>query len=163
MVLGRPATAALAFIVMATGCGISNLAFRADHRVHFTAPKSRELVATPITLRWTISGGASPQGATFAIFLDRAPIRPGQALRAVAAGDTSCKHTAGCPDAEYLAVRQVFTTTDMTLTLNTVASRNSYQTTQVHEATIVLLDGTGHRVGEAAWYIDFRMRHRRLV
>jgi len=142
---------------------VSNLAFRVDHRVHFVAPKSRALVATPITLRWTIAGGAPPQGTTFAIFLDRAPIRPGQTLRAVAAGDTSCKHTAGCPDAEYLAVRQVYTTTDTTLTLNTISSRNSYQTTQLHEATIVLLDATGHRIGEAAWYVDFRMHHRRLV
>jgi hypothetical protein len=27
-----------------------------------------------------------------------------------------------------------------------------------HEAVIVLIDGTGRRIGESAWYVDFRYR-----
>ena len=158
---GRAAATATVAAVALAGCGASNLAFRTDHRVHITAPPSRALVQAPVTLRWNVS--PRPAAATtFAVFVDRAPVKPGQTLRAVAAGDSSCQHAAGCPDAQYLADRQVYTTADTSLTLQGVASMNSYQTTQLHEATIVLLDASGRRIGEAAWYVDFRMRHRRF-
>ena len=158
---GRAAATATVAAVALAGCGASNLAFRTDHRVHISSPASRALVDAPVTLRWNLL--PRPEApTTFAVFVDRAPVKPGQTLRAVAAGDSSCQHAPGCPDAQYLADRQVYTTTDTSLTLQTVGSLNSYQTTQLHEATIVLLDASGRRVGEAAWYVDFRMRHRRF-
>ena len=92
----------------------------------------------------------------FAIFIDRAPVRPGQTLAAIA--DRQCRRTPGCVNAGYLSDRGVYTTTSDSLTLTQVASLNSYQNVQTHEATVVLVDSAGKRVGESAWYLDFRMR-----
>ena len=159
--------AAVLAAAVASGCGVSQLAFVTDTRLHIFAPKSLTLVTLPVTLRWTIRdftiAGPSPgsDGAHtgyFAIFVDRAPVRPGQTLRAVVSGDNACLHTPGCPTAQYLADRQVYTTTNTYFTLTTLTSLSGYQKVQLHEATIVLMDPGGHRVGESAWYVDFRVR-----
>jgi hypothetical protein len=149
------------------GCAVSGLEFVSDNRVTLLAPKSLALVKLPVTLRWAIKhftlaapgrGQVSPDVGYFAIFVDQAPIRPGQTLRAVAAGDPSCLHSPGCPNATYLANHQVYTTTSTEFTLSQVASLNDYQSVQLHEVTIVLMNTAGHRIGESAWYIDFRLR-----
>ncbi|HVA61551.1 MAG TPA: hypothetical protein VNG13_13590 [Mycobacteriales bacterium] len=151
----------------ASGCAVSNLSFVADKRLTVTSPKAQQLVGLPVTLRWTIkdftisapnSAAASATSGYFAIFVDRAPIRPGQTLKAVGSGDPACVHTPGCPDTTYLADHQVYTTTATSLTLTSVNSLNTYQQVQLHEAIIVLLDASGHRIGESAWYVDFRVR-----
>lgn len=105
----------------------------------------------------------APQGAGqpgkdrgyFAIFVDRAPVRPGQTLLVLA--DKSCRTTPGCFNPQYLAERGVYTTTSTSITLQQVASLNSYQQVQLHEVTVVLMDTSGRRIGESAWYIDFRL------
>jgi hypothetical protein len=145
---------ALALTALLTAC--NHLAFVADHRLHFVTPASRAVVTTPVTLSWTVTGF---DGGSFAIFVDRAPIKPGQTVGAVAGGDASCRHTPGCPDAQYLADRQVYTTAKTTLTIDQIPALRG-KGTQTHEATIVLLDPSGHRVGEAAWYRDFRIKKR---
>lgn len=162
------ATCALAAL---TGCGLSNLAFVADHRLHFVQPVSRSLVTAPVTLRWSIrdftvvgphQGPPSSRAGYFAIFVDRAPIRPGQTVAAIAHGDRSCTRTPGCPDAQYLADRQVYVTNQTSFTLDQVAPFRSRQKTQTHEATIILLDSSGRRIGESVWYRDFRIKQRSL-
>jgi hypothetical protein len=163
--------ALLCAVATLTGCGFSNLAFVADHRLHFVEPKSRALVTAPVTLRWTMvdfaiatPGHARPtsKAGYFAIFVDRAPIKPGQNLSSVASGDKSCLRAAGCPDAQYLADRQIYTTTQMSFVLQQVTPFHSRQKTQTHQAIIVLLDASGRRIGEAAWYRDFRIKQRIL-
>lgn len=151
----------------AAGCDTSQMAFTQDHRVHFTTPPSRALVSVPVTVRWTVEGfGIAPAGSAppstghgyFAVFLDRAPVRPGQSLYVLA--DRSCKKTPGCFNAQYLAGKGVYTTTVPTLTLTSVPSLDSYEKTQLHEITVVLMDTAGRRIGESAWYLDFRMGKR---
>lgn len=147
------------------GCNVSNLAFTTDNRLHFTAPGSRALVHLPVRLAWDMSDFTlvtpgsvppTPHAGYFAIFVDRVPIRAGQSLLTLA--DKSCRETPGCYNADYLAARGVYTTSDTSYTLAQIASVDSYQKVQLHEVTIVLLDSSGHRLGESAWYRDFRLR-----
>jgi hypothetical protein len=156
---------ALLSALLVGGCGLSNLQFTKDNRLHFVSPRSRQLVGTPVTLNWTISGfraekqgssPPSPDAGYFAIFVDRAPVKPGQTLLSLA--DKSCRQTAGCFNPEYLAERNVYTTTSDSLTIDQVPALNSYENVQVHEATIVLMNTAGQRIGESAWYLDFRLR-----
>jgi hypothetical protein len=158
--------AALVPVALA-GCGVSNLAFATDDRLTFSAPAKRALVSQPVTLQWRVKGFAvRPAGTAppkksegyFGIFLDRAPIRPGRTLRDVAHGDKTCRPSDGCPSPQYLADRGVYTTIDSTYELRRIAALNNHERTQLHEATIVLLDTAGRRVGEGAWYVDFRLR-----
>jgi hypothetical protein len=151
-------------VAASSGCGLSNLQFTKDNRLHFTSPHSRQLVGTPVTLTWTISGfraekqGSSPPSADagyFAVFVDRAPVKPGQTLLSVA--DKSCRETPGCFNAEYLAERNVYVTTADAFTLDQVPALNTYEKVQVHEVTVVLMNTAGQRIGESAWYLDFRL------
>ena len=169
---GRRLLAAAGAVLVATllpGCGIHNLAFTTDTRLHFTGPHSRSLVALPITISWTmrdfsvVSPGtvpASGRSGYFAVFVDRAPIKPGQTVATIA--DRQCRQTSGCVNATYLAARGVYTTDTDSLTLKQLAQVNDYQSVQLHEATVVLVDASGRRIGESAWYIDFRVRRIQL-
>ena len=101
--------------------------------------------------------GAVGGPARFAVFVDRAPIRPGQSLRAV--GDDDCRRTPGCPDDEYLRERYVFLTCATSLTLDTLPAKSGTTRTgadDTHDLTIVLVDADGRRLGEAAWTVEFR-------
>lgn len=162
---GLLAALAAALALVASACGVSNLAFFVDNRLHFVAPKPRAMVSLPVTISWrmadfdVVSPGTLPvssRSGYFAVFVDRAPIRPGQTVAAVA--DRRCRRTPGCVDAGYLADRGVYTTTEDFVTLRQVSNLNSYQSVQTHEVTVVILDSAGKRIGESAWYLDFRMR-----
>jgi hypothetical protein len=138
-----------------TGCA-HNLNFRTDHRLHWVGPPARKLVNVPFMLAWQFDGS---HPAEFAVFVDRAPVKPGQSLKAVAGSDTACKSDPTCPDASYLANRQVYTTTGTTLALSQVNPLNSdREGTQLHQATVVLLDQSGRRIGESAWTREFKLR-----
>lgn len=162
-----PAGGAVAVAVLAagalTGCG--DLQFRQDHRVSFTAPADRSTVTTPVTLRWSVRDfaltgldGSRDRGqGAFGVFIDRAPVRPGEDLRSVASGDESCLRSPGCPDAAYLAARGVYTTTQPRLTVDRLVRTAPSGRPDLHRATVVLLDGTGSRIGESAWQRDFRV------
>jgi len=169
---GRRYLAAAGALLVATllpGCGVHDLSFTTDTRLHITGPKSRAVVTLPVTISWTIKdfsvvppGTAAPSSRAgyFVVFLDRAPIRPGQTVAVVA--DRECRRTPVCVNATYLAVRGVYTTETDSLTLNELAQVNDYQSVQLHEATVVLVDASGRRIGESAWYVDFRVRRLQL-
>ncbi|HWC33599.1 MAG TPA: hypothetical protein VG650_02115 [Mycobacteriales bacterium] len=163
----------LAAAVLLSGCtDLSQLQFRVDHDVKFVAPPSRAKLRLPVTLRWQVSGfrvaapGSEPpstHAGYFALFVDRAPIRPGQTLAAVAGNDPSCVASAGCPDAQYLRDRQVYSTTKLSFTLRQVfALSDNNDNWQLHDVTIVLLDTSGHRIGEHAYYRDFKLKRSTL-
>jgi hypothetical protein len=169
---GRRYLSAAGALLVATvlpGCGIHHLSFTTDTRLHITGPKSRALVMLPVTISWTITGfsvvppGTAPPSSRagfFAVFLDRAPVRPGQTVASVA--DSQCRRSPGCVNATYLAVRGVYTTETDSLTLKELAQLNDYRSVQLHEATVVLVDASGRRIGESAWYVDFRVRRLQL-
>ncbi|HUC04563.1 MAG TPA: hypothetical protein VL961_04140 [Acidimicrobiales bacterium] len=165
----RPAAALAlgALTLLCTSCGLfrtTGLDLTTDNRLTFVSPPARALVHTPLTVRWHMSdfapggrGGAGP-GGYFALFVDQAPIRPGQSMKAVAAGDAYCLHTPGCPDRTYLAQHQIYTTTSTSVTLPSVANLPAdNDAVQLHTFVVVLMDPSGHRIGESAWELDLRL------
>jgi hypothetical protein len=165
-------SAVLAALLGTSSCGlahINELAFRVDHRLHFVAPKSRSLVHNPVTLRWTMRdfriegpGTAPPSrhAGYFAVFVDQSPVRPGQTLKAVSSGNPFCRQDpASCLTTAYLAQQEVFTTTQESLTVPNVTNiPGNHQGTQLHSFIVVLMDTSGHRIGESAWEIDLQMK-----
>jgi hypothetical protein len=171
MARARPGLIAVALAVLTAGCGIAHpteLNYRTDTRLDFLEPEARSLIKPPVTVRWTIRdftvqapGSAPPQrdAGYFAVFVDKAPIKPDETMRVIAKNDQVCLHRPGCPDKEYLEDRQIFTTTASSLTLEQIPQLSgNKERIQFHLVTVILLDTAGHRIGEAAWQLDFRMR-----
>jgi hypothetical protein len=149
---------ALAVLVAGSACTTSGLAFRTDERVKVLTPADREHVNLPVEITWrstvALDEPDGPRG--YAVFVDRQPMRPGQSLRAVA--DDVCRRTPGCPDLEYLRERDVYITQGTSLIVDNLADNRPANRTgarDAHEAVIVLIDETGHRVGEAAYNVEF--------
>jgi hypothetical protein len=145
-----------AFAVGACGGGLQ---FRTDDRVDITAPRDRERVVAPLAVRWTVKDlvlGEPGGPMQFAVFVDRAPVHPGQGMGAV--GDDVCRRTPGCPDEGYLRDRFIYLTRTTSLTLDTLPAKstsNRYGARDAHDVTIVLLDADGRRHGESSWSVEF--------
>lgn len=123
----------VAVTAVLTACG-QDQAFRLDERVSIISPRDRAVVRLPVTLRWRAE---DVDNRSFAVFVDRAPVRPGKKVVA----------SVGATDA-------VYTTTETSLVI-----RELYQGKrdgrERHRTTLVLVDGSGHRVGESAWDVVF--------
>lgn len=159
----RPLSAvALLATVLCTACVPQGLAFRLDDRLSITAPSDRQEVTLPVTLRWEVEDfevaepGSTPRedAGYFAVFVDRAPMPPGEELAWLARDDKGCRVGDGCPDAEYFSNLGVYTTSKTELVLEQVRARNTAGRER-HVATIVLLDGAGRRIGESAFDVVF--------
>jgi hypothetical protein len=157
--------------IFATACGIahpSELNFRTDKRLVFDAPKARSLVRAPLTVGWHIdrftvappgAGPANDNTGYFAVFVDHAPIKPGETMRVVAKNDLRCLHAPGCPDETYLNERRIYPTTQNSLTIPQIPPiAGDTERIQLHTVTLILMSTTGHRIGESAWSLDVRMR-----
>lgn len=114
--------------VLSAGCA-EGQAFRVDERVRITAPRDRATVTLPLTLRWEAEG---IDGGSFAIFVDRAPMRPG---------------------APFAAGRGAYRTSETELVIDEVGEPAGGS--ERHAATIVLLDGDGRRSGESSFDVVF--------
>lgn len=157
-------------LVLAAGCvDVSELQFVQDDRLTFDAPGSRELVETPLQLSWAMTdfevvergqGEPSDDAGYFAVFVDRAPVEPGETLEEVAGRDDVCRRDPACPDEQYLADRGVYVTTTPSLTIDLVPALGSTEEIELHDVTVILLDSRGRRIGESAWYREFRMVNR---
>jgi hypothetical protein len=163
----RRAVALLAPALLASACVSSNLSFRVDKRLEITSPKNRAEVSLPVQLAWTIRDFdvKSPEGGSggsFAVFVDRSPVPPGKPLSWLARNDSECKSKPGCPDAAYLAQLGVYQTTQTSLLLKTIQddSPSSSDKTSRHDATIVLLDDSGNRIGEIAYNVTFDLKRK---
>jgi hypothetical protein len=150
------------------GCDVSHLQFRADDRLSFSAPRSRELVSAPFTVSWSMEDfdpvgldGSSDKGrGAFAVFVDRAPMPLGKGLKWLARHDKGCERDPRCPDAEYLADRGVYLTTDTSLTVERLPAAGEGVGNEQHFVNVVLVDGQGQRIGESAWYRAFQTKRR---
>lgn len=167
--LARCAGALVATLVL-TSCGLTHLQdlnFRIDKRLSFVSPKDRSTVHQPVTISWTMkdftvaaAGSAPPSrnAGYFALFVDQSPIRPGHTMDDVAAGDPFCQHSPTCPDKQYLADHRVYTTTNTLMKLPLIPNlTGNSEKLQLHTFTIVLMDTSGHRIGESAWELDLRI------
>jgi len=149
---------------LAASCVPHGLAFVKDQRVDIVAPDSHSTVQVPVTIRWTVhdfqvtghNGSSNPDAGYFGVFVDRAPVPPGKPLSWVAHSDNLCLATPKCPDQQYLEDHDTYLTTDTSFTLPQLPDLDAYHGHELHEVTIVMLDGAGLRVGEQAWYVDFK-------
>jgi hypothetical protein len=141
--------------VLTSACAVSGLSFVADDRVHIVHPDPNAEVSQPFELDWT----ASDVDGSFAVFFDRTPMRPGQTLRSIVADGDPCLADASCPDASWLAERNIYVTDSTELTVELLADlRKSNHGEDLHDVTIVLLDEQGRRVGESAFSREFIVR-----
>lgn len=158
----RRVAAAVALLLLLPACAVSGLGFSNDHRIKIVTPKNRAKVSLPVTVRWTAPGITrnADGGPYYVVFLDRAPIRPGQTLRAVA--DSTCNRTPGCPDLAYLRDRYVYVTKKTSITFESVPKPSGQRTgaKESHEATIILVNADGRRLGESAYTVDFTVKPR---
>lgn len=167
----RPVVAAATCALVLAGCSVPDLSamnFRIDTRLHFQSPADRAQVRLPVTVHWTMRGfevesrgsqPASRNAGYFAVFVDRQPIRPGQSMKAVAKDDPFCANTPGCPDTDYLAERQIYTTTGTSLRLAFINPLPGHPgDAQLHRVVVILMDTAGRRIGESSWELDLRTR-----
>jgi hypothetical protein len=160
--------ASLLVLVAATGCQVNGLQFRNDHRLTFDSPQARHRVTAPVTVRWSmkdfsatgLDGSASKDQGAFAVFVDRAPMPVGKDLKWLFRSDNGCKHDAKCPTLQQLSDRGVHVTTETSVTLDVLPQVGDGVGDEQHWVNIVLLDGTGHRIGESAWYLPFKSKRR---
>ena len=166
---GRALTLALACALLLSGCVSQGLAFRIDDRLTITAPESRAEVGLPLTVRWEVerfrvaAQGSEPPSSNagyFAVFVDATPQPPGKGLAWLSRKDRSCRPADGCPDAEYLAAKYIFTTTDTHITFEQLPRPAKEKGKERHTVTIVLLDTAEKRIGESAFYVDFSVNRK---
>jgi hypothetical protein len=125
--------------------------------------EDRSDVGLPITIRWEVedfqitgpNASSDKDAGYFGVFVDRSPVPPGEPLSWVARGDRICLATPGCPDKAYLIDHRTYDTTETEFTLKQLPDLNVASGKETHEVTIVMLDGTGNRIGESAWYVTF--------
>jgi hypothetical protein len=164
----RRTIAALVLAALALpGCGVAGLSFVQDKRLTFVAPEDRAEVTLPFTVDWEMAdfaitgpdGSSAEDAGYFGVFVDRDPQPPGEPLGWIARDDGSCLHQAGCPDQEYLARRRVYSTSETSLTIQVLPDTELLEgRREFHEVVVILLDGTGRRIGESAWFVEFQVR-----
>jgi hypothetical protein len=156
----------LAFAAVLTpACGTSDLEFRLDDRVEIIEPSDREVVRIPIDIRWSVenfeitgpSQRADEDAGYFGLFVDGSPQAPGETIESLFADDESCNDVPGCPDEQFLAGRDIFKTTQTSFTIRNLPDTEEGERRELHEVTIVLLDGRGRRIGESAYTVEFRV------
>ena len=156
--------AALGTCAVLAGCVPDGLAFRVDERLTFVQPEDRSTVSLPLTIEWDMrdfevvkpGGPVREDAGYFAVFIDESPMPPGKPLSWLARKDNSCRQAEGCPDAQYLKDRGVYTTTATELVLQQLPRTTSDEDRRErHRATVVLLDASGVRIGESAFEIAF--------
>lgn len=151
-------------VILLSSCTVQDVQFRTDDRMQILSPESRALVSTPLTIKWSmrdftavgLDGTADPSRGAFVVFVDRAPMPAGRNLEWLARDDSACRIDASCPDEQYLAERGVHVSSRTSVRLETLPAASDGVGNEQHYVNIVLVDGTGRRIGESAWYRQFQ-------
>jgi hypothetical protein len=149
----RRLAVAVVVAVLLPSCGFSGLNFVQDDRVSIVTPDDRETVSVPFTVRWTTEAF----DGTYAVFVDREPLRAGTTLASLASSDDVCEATPGCPDEPWFTERNVYATDATSLTIEHVPELNRNDQRAFHEVTIVLIGRDGKRVGESAFSVELEV------
>jgi len=133
------------------------LAFSSDDQLRMVAPVELERVEGEVVVRWKVSDEVArlvgERRAFFAVFVDRAPIAPGESLASLA--DDGCRRAPACPDRAWLAERNVHVSLVSAVRLPVLPARGWGRGGTGHEATVVLMRSDGVRRGEAADSVRF--------
>ena len=162
--------AVLVALVAVAGCRVEGLQFKNDHRLTILEPAARDKVTLPLLIRWSMTdfeavgldGSSQADRGAFVVFVDRAPMAMGSSLESLANSDARCKRDPNCPNEQYFTERGIYVTTETSLTLELLPASANGRGDEQHYINIVLVDGTGHRIGESAWYLPF-VTDRRLL
>ncbi|MFN2595093.1 MAG: hypothetical protein ABR579_09430 [Actinomycetota bacterium] len=158
-------------VLLMSGCALSGLAFEQDQRLQFEAPSYRQKVNLPYTIRWSMSdfqvtgetGQSAESSGYFEVLFDTGPQPPNEGVDYFARDDRSCVASDGCPDRHYLAQQGVYTTTDQFFRVHHLAPAPGVDLSRgqpdIHDVTIVLLNGAGKRIGESSWTTSFEIIH----
>ena len=152
-------------LALLTACTTEGLAFKIDDRVRIVDPSYREVVEQPVTLDWEVTDEALADQVggdiQFGLLMDIDPQPPGESLDYFGRNDPTCVNSPSCPDAKYLRDHGIHVTSETEMTFNTlpIAPGVDLEAGQsdVHFATLILLDANGVRVGESAWQITFEI------
>jgi hypothetical protein len=150
----------LSAVVLAVvgGCGTSGLSFVQDERVEILRPADHARVVLPVAITWKVSGFRVGGGAgSFGVLVDRVPPPPGKGLDWLFRNDDLCSGKA-CDDAAYRAQRGVYRTDQTGVVLREILTHAQRGGDDQHDATVVLLDAAGRRLGEGSWTVQFRVR-----
>lgn len=147
--------AGVAVLLALAGCGGASAALTLDESVEIVQPAPLQVVATPFAVRWT--GDLGP-GESFALFVDRAPIAPGESLAEAFADE--CDGGEGCPDEAFLSARGVHVADGNEIEVPLLMPRGGADGApdlEVHHLTLVVLDDDGARRGERSWSTELRV------
>lgn len=150
LVLGVAGTA------MLPACS-TDVTFHVDDRVRIVSPQEREKVRLPVTVDWTVEDFDVARDGRFVVFVDQSPPPPGEHLRWVFRKDRSCRAADGCPDDTLLETNFIYPTTETQVTLETLPDFSDRPGKEYHEVTVVLVDPSGRRIGESAFFIRFEL------
>lgn len=154
-----PALAASLALCLALFAGLQapGLAFHAGDQLRMVHPSDAQRVTGPVVLRWKVSAEVArmvaDRRAFFAVFVDRAPIAPGESLASLA--DDACVRAPDCPSRSWLAERNVHVTLSSAIRLPLLPAGGSGPGGAGHEAVVVLLRADGVRLGEQAGGVRF--------
>lgn len=163
----RLTAAMFVVITLMSACGVRGLDISQDKRLEFTSPVDRAKITLPLTVSWTTKdfkitgadGGSSADAGYFGVFIDRSPQPPGETQGWIVRDDEQCRSTPGCPNVDYLASFNIFSTTDERFVIDRVAQPSSQarRRREFHEITVVLLNGRGERIGESGFTRQFEV------
>ena len=133
-----PALAALA-VLQLSGC--EQYLFQQSDRVQIVSPQIYSTVREPLTIRWQTQDFAAPRDGSFAVFIDRDPMPPGEGLDYFPSQNRDGIH--------------VLTSTALRIDVLSQQVGVDPAEQNHHDVTVVLLDGGGHRIGEYAGFTEF--------
>ncbi len=119
-----------------SGC-LEDRSFHVDNDIRFTEPVEGDFASAPLLVKWT---GRPAKTTSWALFVDRAPIRPGQSI----------------DDLEVQERQNLFLSDGQELVLDLVTPRRVAVVSRRdhHRLVVVPLDAKGRRVGEEAASVE---------
>jgi hypothetical protein len=164
----RLAALALAAGVVLPACNVTAvqapITLRADRRLKMVSPKDEDKVRLPTKVTWAATDFDTSKGNHFGVFVDRSPLGPRKDLRfricteqekqPVQAGEDRKP----CKDDR----KTVFLTNETSFTFTCFEPKvNAPKRTRYdHTVTVILLDASNKRVGEAATSVKFQVNER---
>lgn len=127
---------AVALSLLMTGC-LEDRSFHENDMVRFVEPLEGDFASAPLLVRWE---GRPEKTAQWALFLDRAPIKPGTSIK----------------DLEVQERQNLWITEEQELTIDFVPQRSTSVDARRdrHLLVVIPLDADGQRIGEQAATVE---------